>query len=245
VIRALTKILLAVALLVSAPSFAALPAFVQANSSHTSAGVTSQTVVFSGAQSAGDLNVIAIGFCNSTSTISSVADTKGNTYAVAAPATSASTNLTQVIYYAPSIAAAGAGANTVTVTFNVSTPCSDVRIAEYSGIFLASPVDTTASGSATTGTAMSSGSASTSNVVDLLVGASYSADGFTVVGTGYTNRVTSAGLNNIEDQTVNAAGPYSATATQGSSGWWVMQMVAFKGSAPAIAPMATMFLGSP
>lgn len=213
---------------VSAP-----PAFVQANSSHTSAGVTSQTVVFSGAQSAGDLNVIAIGFCNSTSTISSVADTEGNTYAVAAPATSASTNLTQVIYYAPSIAAAGAGANTVTVTFNVSTPCSDVRIAEYSGIFLASPVDTTASGSATTGTAMSSGSASTSNVVDLLVGASYSAGGFASAGSGYTNRVTSSGPNNLQDEIVNSAGPYSATATNGSSGYWVMQMAAFKGSSGA------------
>src|ERR1700678_2270773 len=40
------------------------------------------SVTFSAAQSAGDLNVVAVGWNNSTSAVNSVTDSKGNTYQV-------------------------------------------------------------------------------------------------------------------------------------------------------------------
>ena len=49
--------------------------------------------------------------------------------------------MTAAIYYAPNIAAATAGANTVTVTFSAAVPFPDARIAEYSGISTSNPVD--------------------------------------------------------------------------------------------------------
>ena len=77
-----------------------------------------------------------------------------------------------MIYYAQNIAAAAAGANTVTVTFNTTVKYPDVRIVEYSGISTSGPLDV-AVGASGTGTSVSSGSVTTSNANDLLVGADY------------------------------------------------------------------------
>ena len=75
-----------------------------------------------------------------TSTISSVTDSPGNTYSLAVGPTSA-TGLQQSIYYAKNIAG---GSNTVTVTFNQAAAYPDVRILEYSGLDTSSPLDVTA-----------------------------------------------------------------------------------------------------
>ncbi|HYR16817.1 MAG TPA: fibronectin type III domain-containing protein, partial [Mycobacterium sp.] len=61
-------------------------------------------------------------------------------------------------------------------------------------------------------------------------------------GTGWTNRVITSPDGDIaEDRIVSTAGSYSATASLGGAGAWVMQMVAFKGlpttpPAPPTAP---------
>jgi hypothetical protein len=47
---------------------------------------------------------------------------------------------TQCIYYAANIAAAGARANTVTVTFNTEAAYLDLRILEYAGAAPTNPV---------------------------------------------------------------------------------------------------------
>src|SRR5262249_4162869 len=79
-------------------------------------GATSAT--FDTAQTAGDLNVVIVGWGDNAHTVTGVTDTRGNTYAVAAPmATGAGTvapPLRQAIYYAKNIAG---GTNTVTVHF--------------------------------------------------------------------------------------------------------------------------------
>ncbi len=59
-------------------------------------------------------------------------DSRGNVYVRAAGPTINTTVETQSIYYAKNIVAAGAGANTVTVTFSNSVPYPDIRILEYS-----------------------------------------------------------------------------------------------------------------
>ena len=87
--------------------------FVQVNSATPQTNDSTVTVPYLQAQGAGDLNVVAIGFNDSTSTITSVTDSAGNVYQLAAPLTRGS-GMSQAIYYAKNINAAAAGANIVT-----------------------------------------------------------------------------------------------------------------------------------
>jgi hypothetical protein len=70
------------------------PAFVQGNSatpqSTSGAPLVSVTAPFTAAQTAGDLNVVSIGWGDSTTTVTTVTDTAGNTYALAVGPTSMS-----------------------------------------------------------------------------------------------------------------------------------------------------------
>ena len=67
-------------------------------------------VTFTATQVAGDLNVVVVGWNDSTATVSTVTDTSGNTYTLAVGPTVVSGTLSQSIYYAKNIAAAAAGA---------------------------------------------------------------------------------------------------------------------------------------
>src|SRR6266568_3236875 len=133
---------------------------------------------------------------------------------------------TQAIYYAKNIASAAAGANTVTVTFNVAARFPDIRIAEYSGIDTVNPLDVSvgAQGSTTTS---SSGSVATTNPNDLLIGANLVQSTSTAAGAGYTNRGITPDGDILEDRVVTATGSYSATAALDTVQQWIMQMVAF------------------
>ena len=171
----------------------------------------------------GDLNVVVIGWNNTTSNISSVTDSRGNIYQVAAAITRSGA-VSQAIYYAKNIAA---GANTVTVTASGSTPYLDIRIAEYSGLDLASPFDVTASASGSSASP-SSGAATTRSATELLVGAGTTTGAFTGPGSGYTTRIiTTPDADILEDRVVTTSGSYTATAAMTNSSW-VMQLVAFR-----------------
>src|SRR5580658_7162744 len=70
-------------------------------------------VVYTSAQNAGDLNIVVVGWYPGAGvSVSSVTDSKGNKYILAVGPTASSGNATESIYYAKSIAAATAGANT-------------------------------------------------------------------------------------------------------------------------------------
>jgi chitodextrinase len=200
--------------------------FVQSISADPQSSPTSVAVKFNAAQKAGDLNVAVVGWNNSTTTVSSVTDSSGNTYQRAVGPTIVSGNLSQSIYYARNILAAAAGANTVTVQFSTGAAFPDIRILEYSGADLASPVDVTAAATGSGGTP-NSGSATTTNPTDLIFGANMVTGLTSGPGTGFTQRVlTSPDSDIAEDRAVTAAGSYSATAP--ASGSWIMQMVAFR-----------------
>jgi hypothetical protein len=205
------------------------PSFIQTNNAVPSTAKTSVTVTYTSAQTAGDLNVVAIGWYNTTTTISSVTDSKGNSYLLAAGITSSTPAGSLAIYYAPNIASSSAASNTVTVTFNTSSSYPDVRIAEYSGVNTTSPLDvTSASSSSANATSSTSGFVTTTNANDLLVGANYVTNTTNSAGTGYTKRViTSPDGDILEDRVVTSTGSYSATANT-ASGAWVMQMAAFE-----------------
>ncbi len=216
-------------------------AFVQVKSAVPQGTSTRVAVTYTKAQTAGNLNVVVVGWSDSTAQVSSVTDSKGNAYALAVGPTVQSGTASQAIYYAKNIVAAGASGNTVTVVFNTGANSPDIRIAEYSGVDPTNPVDVVASAQGT-GTVSNSGSVATGNANDLLVGANLVQQLTTGPGTGYTSRViTSPDGDILEDEIVTTGGSHSATA-QLSGGAWIMQMVAFRaagsgsggGTAPAI-----------
>src|SRR5712664_3117740 len=209
--------------------------FVQVAYATPQANSASVTVKFPAAQAAGDLNVIAVGWNDTTATVTSVTDTKGNSYARAVGPTAYPGIVTQSIYYARNIAAAAAGGNSVTVKFNVPAVYVDVRILEYSGLDPTAPVDATAAawGSSATN---DSGPLTTTGANELLFAANLTTGWTNTPGTGFTSRViTSPDSDIAEDRVAASAGTYRGTAT--GAGEWVMQMVAFR-SVPVQPPTA-------
>ena len=219
--------------------------FVQANAAVPQTPQPSVAVPFTSAQAAGDLNVVAVGWSDSTTQVQSVTDTTGNPYVRAVGPTLQSGIESASLYYAANIAAAQAGSNTVTVAFNASAPYPDVRIAEYSGVAAANPVDVTAAAQGT-GTSSNSGAATTTNPTDLLVGANVVKTSTNGAGASFTNRVTTSPDGDIlEDRVVTTVGSYSATAPLNASGAWIMQLVAFPIRVAACPPCACIFSTSP
>jgi hypothetical protein len=195
--------------------------FVQSNQLDT--GTATVSVAYPMAQTAGDFNVVVVSWYTPSATASVPVDTARNTYQLARAIFNGT--ITQQIYYATSIAAAGSGSNTVTVNWSAPSTYSELRILEYSGIVASEPVDATAAGSGN-GTAMDSGSATTTQAHDLLVAAATA--NASSAGSGFTLRISTIG-DIVEDQEVHATGTYNATATTGSIEW-VMALVAFKGA---------------
>jgi hypothetical protein len=178
-------------------------------------------VTFPAAQTAGDLNIVVVGWNDTTSNVSTVQDSQGNTYALAIGPTRG-TGLSQSIYYAANIKA---GSNTVTVTFNQAAAAPDVRILEYRGV---TTLDAKV-GAVGSSTAANSGTATTTNANELIFGADIVATLTTSAGSGFTSRIITTPDGDIaEDKFVTTAGSNSATATLNSSGPWVMQMATFK-----------------
>ena len=225
--------------------------FVQAN--HSAPQLTTATTGTAqfAIQTAGDLNVVAIGWSDSTSHVTSVSDSSGNTYTLAAGTTVQTNPPAQAaIYYAKNIVAAPNG-NTVTVDFSAAV-AADVRIAEYSGLDRTTPLDVAVSGDSI-GTSCSSGPASTTSASDLLLGANYAVFGSAIgPGAGFTSRVNSIGSGSLpgagrilEDESVVTVGSYSATVPLNATDGCIMQMVAFRaangsfGSAPVIGNVST------
>src|SRR5882762_5071035 len=211
--------------LVAAPSIT----YVQGNFANPQTPQTTVAITFTAAQAAGNLNVVVVGWNDATSTVSTVTDKSGNIYTRAVGPTVLSPWLSQSIYYAQNIKAAAAGANIVTVTFSTAAVYPDIRILEYSGADLNSPVDVTAASSGNS-TTTSSGSATTTNPTDLLFGANMVGTYTPGPGTGFTSRLLTSPDGDIaEDRMVTATGSYSATtAVLTPAGPWIMQMVAFR-----------------
>ena len=209
----------------------------QLNAGLPSSGAT-VAVVYASAQTAGNLNVVIVGWSDSTATVSTVTDTKGNVYTLAVGPIVVPGAVSQSIYYAKNIAGAAAGGNTVTVRFSTTASYPDVRILEYNGLDVNTPLDggMGAVGSAATS---DSGALVTTNGNDLLVGANTVLTSTTAAGAGYTNRIiTDPDGDLVEDRVVTAVGTYHATATLSSGGSWVMEVVAFKAAGAAPAPTA-------
>src|SRR5262249_25103811 len=108
-------------------------AFVQNTQALPQSAQSSVAVADTAAQTAGDLNVVIVGWNDTTASVSTVTDSKGNAYQLAIGPTQRPGALSQSIYYARNIVAAAANANTVTVAFNQPANYVDLRVLRYTG----------------------------------------------------------------------------------------------------------------
>ncbi len=215
----------ALSLFADSLSLAATPSYIQGNSADPP---SQQTVVvgFSGAQQAGDLNVVVIAWDNAVA-LTSVTDQAGNVYKLVVGPTTLGT-LSQSIYYCAGVVAAAS--NAVTVSFDGPALYPDIRIAEYSGIDPTHPLDLSATSSGTNATT-STGSIATTNAVDLLVAANYVETTTISAGPAFTSRmITQPDSNLLEDRVVTSTGSYGSSAQLDQPGKWIMQLAAFRAS---------------
>ena len=191
-------------------------------------------VTYPAAQTAGDLNVVVVGWNDTAATVQSVKDSAGNAYSVAIGPTTG-TGMQQSIYYAGSIVG---GNNTVTVTFSQAAAFPDVRILEYRGV---TTLDVTA-GASGSSAAANSGAATTTSANELIFGADMVSTSTGAAGSGFTSRIITSPDGDIaEDKLVTTAGSNSATATLTGAGPWVMQMATFaavSGPVPTVSSVS-------
>jgi hypothetical protein len=202
--------------------------FAQVASATPQSPVASVKVTYPQAETAGDLNLVVVGWNDTSATVQSVTDSLGNTYVLAAGPVKG-TAVTQSVYYAKNILG---GSNSVTVTFNQAATYPDVRTLEYKGLNTTSPLDVVAGASGTSGSnaVVSSGTATTTSGSELIFGAGMTGGGFSKAGTSFTAEVITPDGDIAEGEVVSATGSYGATATLGAYGSqnWVMQMVTLK-----------------
>src|SRR5206468_2106391 len=137
---------------------------------------------------------------DSTAHIQSVTDTIGNFYTVAIGPTVQNGSASLSIYFAKNVQPAAAGANVVSVSFDLPASLPDVRIAEYRGIDQVNALEG-ASAATGVGNVANSGPIVTANAYDLLIGANYVQTGTTKPGAGFISRlITSPDGNILEDR---------------------------------------------
>jgi chitodextrinase len=207
---------------------ATTPAFVQEKDNQVTSGKT-VGATFSSPTTVGNL-IVAYLIWDNPGTVS-VSDSLGSTYVAAVGPTGWSNSKYSVqTFYAVNVIG---GPDTVTVTFATSIRSFGILYAhEYSGIVQTAPIDGTAAAAGTSGP-LNSGSATTTNNIDLLFAGGVSATVVTSPGIAYSSRSRFQG-NMTEDRIVSATGSYTATANN-SSGAWAIQMVAFKGAPSGIS----------
>ena len=200
---------------------AATPTHVQSLAQEVNAG-TSNNLAFSSPNGAGNLIVVYAIWSNTSA--ATVTDTQGNSYASAAPVTRWNNNTwNSQVFYAKNIAG---GANTVRTTFGTAVNSFGTSTSTNTRASTRPTPWTSPQRRPGTGSAMNSGSATTTNANDLIFGAGASTHTVTAGGEGFTTRRSDFG-NRTEDKLVTTTGAYNATATQDGPGW-VMHMVAFR-----------------
>jgi hypothetical protein len=205
------------------------PAFVQGSSSIAGAqavAISTLTAPFTAAQGVGDLNLVFVGWTDTTASVVSVTDTVGNAYALAAGPTELDGLGTQAVYYAKNIVGAAAGANAVTIKLSGPTPFGELRVLEYRGLEPNSPVDATAAATGT-GVPASSTTVATTRADELLVVGNIVGSIVTGPSAGFTIRIDTSG-DAVEDGPVAAAGSYTVDVPLESPSSWIQQTVALK-----------------
>ena len=200
-----------------------------------SSGARSISQSFPLVSSAGNLIVATVKWGGQNLSIVSISDDKGNVYQSAAgPTNWSGTAKCAQTFYASNIAG-GAVPITITVQLNgTSTGNLHLYQFEYSGVDVASPLDTV--GAATgTGTNISAGPLTTRYVNDLIHAVTFIDTGTTMPGAGFQALTTYSG-NLVENETAGAAGTHGVTATNSGGANWFMHAIAFKAASTGGTP---------
>ena len=223
----LSVLLLSVSLVSS--SFAqATPAFVQG----------AQSASYAAAQSAGNLNVVVVFgvFTANGGSVTAIADSRGNAYTFVTVQL-VGLHKSYSVFYAKNIVSAAAGANTVSVTASSGglTAATVFMTTEYSGVDAVNPFDGQNSANSMAGLdngAYTTGSLTTTNANDLLVGAFWAN---TNMASG-SSRIGGGTVRELKDRVVTAVGSYAITADPLSTGLATATIVAFKSAGDTQAP---------
>ena len=200
-------------------------------------GVNSVVQDFPGPSVSGNLIVVTVKWGDQTISVSSVTDNKDNAYTSAVgPTNWSGTAKRAQSFYAKNIIGGGAP---IGITVNLTgdaTSSLQLFQAEYTNADINSPVDVT-SAAVGTGTAMSSGTATTTSPYELIYGIAFEDSGAPTAGAGFAT-VTSFNGNLSEDKNVATTGANSATATNSASANWFMHMVTLRSESNDTPPTA-------
>jgi len=196
-------------------------------------------VAMPAAQTAGNINIIAVATFNSSSTPANVGDFKGNTYTLLGNYVPNTSFGGVWLYGCFSIAAAGAGVNTLNA-ITVATGTVTSSFFEFSNVNNTQDGSTqTGSGS---GTAMTHANlTTTANTNDLLLSVGVNGGGSSITnttGNGYTVvwNQTSMQAAFAYQIITNSTGPFNGGLTSNGSGQWVVMGMAFKGGTAPVQP---------
>ncbi len=181
-------------------------------------------------QTKGNLNVVIIGWSDTSAQVATVSDTEGNTYTQALN-TIVGTGLSQVIYYAKNLAGDGVTPNTITVNFNRPASAPDVRVLEYTGLDPNSPLDQGVS-NAGSGSTADTGACTTTSANEVVVAGATVSSLVNGAGAGYTTVDYTKNGDNAEHMITSSIGSCEAQ-TSLTNGNWVIQSVSLKAAAGA------------
>lgn len=200
---------------------AQVPAFVQAGtpSDSSSTSVSSGQVILPN-QTAGNWNIVAYAWFDTSSTVTSISDSANNTYLPVFSAPIRASAYSLVIYYCPNIQNGpngGLANNAITLVTSGAAGYRVMHALEYTGLGpTAAVIDATGSAFAT-GTAYSV-PITTLNANDLIIGFFVGQGG--PITAGQTQRsVTPIDGSIVEDVLVTSAGSNPMTGTSGSAAW--------------------------
>ncbi len=235
-LKLLTAVL--VFILASSPA-SAYPQFVQEKSLWDGNSYSTMSVTLTNAQVAGDFLYVAVGWGNATATINSVSDSRGNTYTLATGPFTISGTARQSVYYAKNIAAAAAGANTVTIVFSASVPSPSLRVLHFTGVDRVNPVDVISTQTGTGGGPETTFDYVTATSDGVLLAAGYTDGGLSSPGDGMLELSGDGrGFVLCAGAGVGAGLTYPIIASGGGT-WWIVQSVVFKqATSPPASPTA-------
>jgi hypothetical protein len=197
--------------------------------------VADASVVFDMEQLEGDTNVVAIGWYDSDGDVTEpVTDSKGNTYVRIGEKRvvfSGDAPLSQVIFFAKKIHAAGKGENRINVAWGSPVDGPDVRAVEYAGLDPDDPLigevfedgdDLTAS----------TGEIEVKDSHALLFAALVTESEASEPGQNFVKRILTGSQNFVQDRIVEKPGRYATDLRLvPPSDTWLLQLVAFRGVA--------------
>jgi hypothetical protein len=200
--------------------------FVQVAAATPQTALATVSVTYTMAQTAGDFDIVVVGWNDTVARVTSVGDSSGNLYSLAVGPATEPNQLSQSIYYSANIRAAVAGANVVSVVFSPAAQYADVRVVEYRGIAAVNPLDQASQGNGMTAAA-SVPAVTTTYSHELIFAAGITTGTFDPVAAPFVQRIiTTPDGDTVEDQIATSLGSYGVTAQQ--SGAWVMQLATFR-----------------